>query len=215
MPCIHLTAFIPVSAESRKCYCSHACPAVPQNCLSKPEVHYLRGSVLVVPYPLLHQPHKGCDVVKLSLFQHPWGGTQSTNSVILHRVEWRWFCHKDATPASDTKSSANVRIPNVPPTSCSQATRKCLTSCHLLLWLMRIFKKDYSPFPGIIRNLMVQCLFLHPAPPRESPQSCLLGENHDLWGADGLWQTLGSAEQWHGVLWATASASRKTQNLMT
>lgn len=31
----------------------------------------LRGSVLVVPYPLLHQPHERCNVVKLSFFQYP------------------------------------------------------------------------------------------------------------------------------------------------
>lgn len=30
----------------------------------------LRGSVLVVPYPLLNQPHEGCDVVELCFFQH-------------------------------------------------------------------------------------------------------------------------------------------------
>lgn len=210
--------YSPVTAEPKKCYCegcSHVCPPEAQNWLHNPGMHYLRGSVLVVPYPLLHQPHQGCNVVKLSLFQHPWWGTQSTDSVTLHRIEWRWFCHKDSnlllTPNLAQMSESQMCHPPPALRLGENAWLAVTFFCDLRGSLRKIIPLSL----GLeIRNLMVQCPFLHPAPSKESPQSCLFGKNHGLWGADGLHQTLGSA-QWQGVLWAAASALGKTQNLMT
>lgn len=73
-PAIPLTALIPLLLLNQRRAAARAAAMLvllwPCS-VCAPEVHYLGGSVLIVPYPLLHQPHQGRDVVKLGLLQHP------------------------------------------------------------------------------------------------------------------------------------------------